>query len=410
MRGQDRDFPAFAIAVGEEGSDPIVLHEGERVRVDQYAASGHYDHLDADLADVAALGVRVWRYGMPWRLAEPSPGVYDWTLWDRALDACRRHRLEPVIDLCHFGLPDHHAGFCDAGWVDGFERYVKAFLARYPEPRWFTPVNEPGITALFSARLGMWNDRRATEDDYFTALANITLANLEALRLIRADRDGWWIGSEGFGCHLTDPGDGAGLLAATDARDLEYAVWDLHLGVAPRGIASRLIEVVSPAILERIEALAGVLPADRIVAGHDIYPVSVAAHGTRAERPVTLVDRIAAYEATATSWYERYQAPFWVSETSNLSLPVEQGAEWLEAMAASLTSLGERGLPVRGICWYSRGDQFDWDTALTMPVGSVTEVGLFDAERKARPVAAAYAALAAAHSGVDLNLRESGSA
>ena len=137
------------------------------------------------------------------------------------------------------------------------------------------------------------------------------------------------------------------------------------------------------------------MPTDRIVAGHDIYPVSVTAHGSRAERPISIAERVAAYEATAGSWYERYRVPFWVSETSNLSLPVEQGTEWLDALTASLVSLGERGLPVRGICWYSRGDQFDWDTALTVPVGAVTEVGLFDAERKQRPVADAYAALAA---------------
>jgi hypothetical protein len=57
--------------------------------------------------------------------------------------------------------------------------------------------------------------------------------------------------------------------------------------------------------------------------------------------------------------------------------------------------MGAAGLPVRGVCWYSRGDQFDWDTALAEPVGTVTEVGLFDAARRPRPVAAAYAALAA---------------
>ncbi len=394
MTAADRAFPSFAVAVGEEGSDPLVEHEGQIVRVDEYAMSGHYNRLDDDLADVAALGVRVWRYGMPWRLTEPSPGVYDWTLWDRAFEACRRHELEPVVDLCHFGLPDHFPGFCAPDWVDGFVRYVEAFLARYPEPRWFTPVNEPGITALFSARLGLWNDRKATEDDYFTALGNITRANLEALRLIRADRDGWWIGSEGFGCHLTDPGDEAAQRAATDARDLEHAVWDLHLGIAPRGVAARLSDVIAPGTLERIAALTSVVPRDRIVAGHDIYPVSVTAHGTRASRPVTIADRVAAYEATATAWHERYHVPFWVSETSNLSLPVEQGVEWLDALVGSMTAMGARGLPVRGICWYSRGDQYDWDRALTVPVGKVTEVGLFDAARTARPVAAAFAALA----------------
>jgi hypothetical protein len=179
-------FPAFAIACGEEASDPLVLHENRVVRVDELAASGHPARMDEDLAAVAALGVRVWRYGMPWRLTEPAPGVYDWTLWDRALDACVRHGLEPVVDWCHFGLPDHYPGFCAPDWVEGFCRYVEAFLARYPAPRWFTPVNEPGITALFSARYGIWNDRRRGEVDYARALAHVTLANLEAIARIAA--------------------------------------------------------------------------------------------------------------------------------------------------------------------------------------------------------------------------------
>jgi len=46
--------------------------------------------------------------------------------------------------------------------------------------------------------------------------------------------------------------------------------------------------------------------------------------------------------------------------------------------------------------WYSRGDQFDWQTALIEPVGAVTEVGLFDTDRHARPVAARFQELAAA--------------
>jgi len=391
------DFPAFAIACGEEGSDPLVLHEGRVVRVDQYRASGHLERLDADLADVGGLGVKVWRYCMPWRLTEPEPGVYDWTLWDRALEACRRHGLDPVIDLCHFGLPDHHGGFCDTGWVDGFARYVDAFLARYPEPRWFTPVNEPGITAMFSSLLGMWNDRLASEDDYFVALGNIVLANLEALARIRADRDGWWIGSEGFGCDLADADDEAGIRAATRARDLQQAVWDLHLGLAPRGGAARLTDVVADSLQSRIEALVGVVPPDRIVAGHDIYPVSVTAHGTRAGRPLSIADRVRAYEDEATAWHERYQVPFWVSETSNLGLAVDQGSEWLAALTASIDALAASGLPVRGICWYSRGDQYDWDTALMSPIGTVTEVGLFDAQRHPRPVAQHYATLARRH-------------
>ena len=45
---------------------------------------------------------------------------------------------------------------------------------------------------------------------------------------------------------------------------------------------------------------------------------------------------------------------------------------------------------MRGLCWYSRGDQFDWQTELVDPKGAVTEVGLFDVHRRARPVATTF--------------------
>ena len=54
------------------------------------------------------------------------------------------------------------------------------------------------------------------------------------------------------------------------------------------------------------------------------------------------------------------------------------------------------GLPVRGLCWYSRGDQFDWETALVTPTGAVTEVGLFNVDRVCRPAVAAFTRLVAA--------------
>jgi hypothetical protein len=382
-------FADFAVACGEEASDPIVLHEGDLVRVDQLTASDHLAHQDADLAAVAGLGVRWWRYGMPWRWTEPEPGTYDWSHWDRALAAAERHGLEPVIDLCHFGLPDHYHGFCDPSWIEGFIRYVDAFLTRYPAPRFFTPVNEPSITAQCSGRWGIWNDRRSTPADHLAALAHVTLANLEAIARIRADRDGWWIGAEGFGCHL--PADDEHKDAAEEARALDQLVWDLHFGVEPHPRATGAIDLIEATVLDRIRAI----PAgtDRVVAGHDFYPVSVTVHGDPSRR-LTIDELVAAYEAEARVWHARYDRHFWVAETSNLGLDVDEGVTWLTALTAALDRLRADGLPVRGICWYSRGDQYDWHTMLTRPVGEITKVGLFDDRRRPRPVAEAYSALA----------------
>ncbi len=378
-------FPDFAWAVGEEGSDPIVLRDGAEFRHDQFAASGHYDRMEQDVADVAALGVAVFRYGMPWRLAEPAPGVYDWTLWDRALAACEAAGVEPIVDLCHFGLPDHSPGFCDPVWVDGFCRYVDAFLDRYSGPRWFTPVNEPAGTAAGSGLLGAWNDRRSSQSDYGLALTNVVRANLEALARIRADRDGCWIGAEVFGVPIAATDDDEARVERH--REREWLVWDLHFGHEPPLSACRVLETVPDSTMARIAELA---TTDHVVAGHDFYPVSVSVVG--GGRPPLSVDELLdAYVAEARRWFARYGVPFWVAETSNLSLPVSDQPGWLDGFASRLATMRSEGLPVHGLCWYSRGDQYDWQTMLLEPTGAVTTVGLFGADRRARPVADRFA-------------------
>ena len=48
------------------------------------------------------------------------------------------------------------------------------------------------------------------------------------------------------------------------------------------------------------------------------------------------------------------------------------------------------GIPVVGFTWYSVTDQVDWDTALREPNNRVNPLGLFDLDRKIRPVGEAY--------------------
>ena len=51
----------------------------------------------------------------------------------------------------------------------------------------------------------------------------------------------------------------------------------------------------------------------------------------------------------------------------------------------NMHSLGELGFT-----WYSLIDQVDWDTALRETNGTVNPLGLFDLDRKIRPVGEAY--------------------
>ena len=128
-----------------------------------------------------------------------------------------------------------------------------------------------------------------------------------------------------------------------------------------------------------------------MIAGHDVYPVSV--RSAPGEQP-TIPEIMAACHDELGLWHDRYDVPFWIAETSNLTLPVAEQEAWLDALTDTCRTLQREGRPVRGICWYSRGDQYDWQTMLTEPTGAITEVGLFDTERRPRPVAERFAELA----------------
>lgn len=384
------DLPPFLWAVGEEMSDPVTVRGGERVRVDQAALSGHLDRLDADLADVASLGVDAWRYGMPWRLTEPRPGEYDWSLWDRALERAAAWGLEPVVDFVHFGLPEHLGGFCDRAWVDALCRYVDAFLARYPAPRWFTPVNEPGFTAFSSAVLGIWNDRRSSDEDFAHALAHCVLAELEVHQRVVADRDGWWLGADAVTCPLVDDGaddEGRDLARRLDAYG--RTIWALRLGAPQDPSLAPAFATVDDATMARIASLRTTY---HYVAGHDFYPQSVVVIG-RDVADVSLDDRIDTYRRWAERWHGEFRVPFWVSETSNAGLDVGEQVPWLDGMCNAVEGMARDGLPVRGLCWYSRGDQHDWESMFTETLGQVLEVGLFDQARRPRPVVDRWRAL-----------------
>lgn len=47
-------------------------------------------------------------------------------------------------------------------------------------------------------------------------------------------------------------------------------------------------------------------------------------------------------------------------------------------------------MPIIGFTWYSLTDQVDWDSALREDAGHVNPVGLYDLDRKIRPVGEAY--------------------
>jgi len=67
-----------------------------------------------------------------------------------------------------------------------------------------------------------------------------------------------------------------------------------------------------------------------------------------------------------------------------------QAPGWLRKEWSNMHRLKQDGVPILGFTWYSLTDQVDWDTALREESGTVNPCGLYDLDRKVRPVGEAY--------------------
>jgi beta-glucosidase/6-phospho-beta-glucosidase/beta-galactosidase len=68
----------------------------------------------------------------------------------------------------------------------------------------------------------------------------------------------------------------------------------------------------------------------------------------------------------------------------------DEAVRWLKKEWANVLRLRNDGVPIVGFTWYSLTDQVDWDIALRENKGTVNALGLYDLQRKIRPVGQAY--------------------
>ena len=175
----------FMFATGIENSYPnITLPDGTIKRVDELEKAGHYKLWQEDFNLVKEMGIEFLRYGPPLYSVYEGPGKYNWDFCDTTFNAMREMGIIPIVDLCHFGMPDWLGNFQNPDFPAYFAEYALAFARRYPYLQFYTPINEIFITAMFSAKYGWWNECLASDRAYVTALKHLCKANVLAMAAI----------------------------------------------------------------------------------------------------------------------------------------------------------------------------------------------------------------------------------
>lgn len=383
----------FMFATGIENSYPVITGKnGQSGRVDELAKCHFYENWKTDFSLVKELGLNYLRYGPQYYRAHRSPGKYDWEFTDETFAELKRQEITPIADLCHFGLPDWIGDFQNEDWPPLFAEYAGAFAERFPWVRFFTPVNEIFVCADFSAQQGIWNERKKSDRAFVTAIRNMCRAAVLGEEAILARRpDSLFIQSEGATYfHGTEP---AAESRADFNNELRFVSFDLCYG---HPVHARVYEYLMDNGMSRDEYHWFLEHGKRIrphcIMGNDYYFPNERSVPP-GEENMSSSGEIFGYYVITKEYYDRYRMPVMHTET-NLAEP-DRAPDWLWKQWCCMKKLKFDGVPILGFTWYSLIDQVDWDTQLTEQNGHVNELGLYDLERKIRPVGEAYKKLVA---------------
>jgi beta-glucosidase/6-phospho-beta-glucosidase/beta-galactosidase len=372
----------FMFATGIECSYPTI--EGGRVRRDLLEECGHYERFEEDLHLIKDLGLKVVRYGLPYYKINHAPGKYDFEFADRAMRLIRELELVPILDLMHFGVPDWIGDFQNPELPIHFADYAGAVADRYPWVRFYTPVNEIYVTARVSAKDGVWNEQLKSDGAFVNAIKHTVAASILATHEIARRRNDCVI---------------------VQSESTEY-LHEAHAAISPetklfnkqRLIALDLLYAHPPDAdvchylqdngLTREEYdwfMVGEPPGYQIM-GNDYY-----GRNERIKLPdgsFTAAEDVLGWYHITHDYYARYKKPVMHTETNVFES--REAPKWLWKQWINILRMRADGIPVLGFTWYSLIDQVDWDIELAEKKGRVNECGLFDLDRRPRPVADAY--------------------
>jgi beta-glucosidase/6-phospho-beta-glucosidase/beta-galactosidase len=382
--------PGFLFATGIENSYPTI-HQG-RERVDEMEKCRHYENWRTDFDEVQELGICFLRYGPPLHRTFLGATRFDWAFADETFLDLKKRSITPIVDLCHFGVPDWIGNFQNPEFPKLFAGYARAFAERFPWVQLYTPVNEMYVCALFSGRFGWWNEQLQSNRGFVTALKHIAKANVLAMRaILEVVPDAIFIQSESSEYfHAENP---VAIKPAEQMNSERFLSLDLNYG---HRVDSDMYEFLLDNGMTREEYhfFMHHSPKHHCIMGTDYYITNE--HRVTAAGETRGAGEVFGYEAITRQYYQRYLLPVMHTETNMHEGPNgDEAVYWLHKEWANVLRLRNDGIPIVGFTWYSLTDQMDWDVTLRENNGTINPLGLYDLNRKIRPVGRAYKKLIA---------------
>lgn len=348
----------FIWAAGIENT--FVPHTQTGMRsLDEFSLTGHYDLWQTDLDRVASLGISHLRWGPPWYRVQPERHRFDWSWTDQVLERMVLvNQLTPILDLVHYGTPLWLGrSFDDPDYPAYVAEYAAAFAERYCSlVRYYTPLNEPLITAEYCAKLGQWPPYFKGDDYQARLILQLARGQQLTMRCLRAIVPNCvLVAVEALNWYYSiRPKTQTSLNCWLDFRFLSFDLVTGRLTPQQPGYEYLLAHGSPEAEIERI--LAQAQPFDWF--GVNFYPWSGGEVGLRSKvKRNSLQGRH--LEPLLQLAYQKSGLPVLVTETSAKG-EMAWRTTWMAETLAAVERCRAQGLPIIGYTWFPVFSMIDW--------------------------------------------------
>ncbi|MBW3078478.1 family 1 glycosylhydrolase [Bifidobacterium simiiventris] len=335
--------------------------------LDEYELTGHYEHWHEDLGLISETGANQVRWGIPWYLVNPEPGVFRFDWLDQVVDRFEELGVDVIVDLMHYGTPL---------WMDNsfinhdYPQYVAEYAATVAERyrgrlNIWTPLNEPLLNMMYCGQYGYWPPYLTGDDGFVKLFRQITrgmiltqnaiadvdpeasFVNVEASFRFGGDRDAYrdeieflehrrFLVEDTIMGRVDDSHPLAGWLARHGLSDDDLQ-WYRDHAVMPDVIGVNYYPQVSTV---------------NYVAGdpHDGSPYDPMPFRN---------DGVEGLKEVLTLFSQRYGLPVYLTETCSPG-PVEERIRWLHESVAAVDGLRSEGMNLIGYTWWSLFDMMYW--------------------------------------------------
>ncbi|MCG0237728.1 MAG: family 1 glycosylhydrolase [Firmicutes bacterium] len=354
----------FRWATGIEDTFVAETWPGRR-RLDLYELQQHYRFWREDLDLAAETGVTMMRYGIPWYKVNPAPGVFDWSWTDQVLEyMVREKKIEPIIDLVHYGTPLWlENAFLHPRYPEYVAAYAQAVAERYRPlgVRYFTPLNEPLVTALFCGEIRRWPPYLQGHSGFVAIALQCARGVIRTVQAIRAVHpEAVFVHVEASTYHFSREPE-----LAAQCRfimDRHQTLFELVQGrVVPGHFLYDYLRANGLTPADEAWFWDNAIPID--VVGLNFYPemsvteLYTGPDGTVRRRNVVQPGRL---KDLARDWYARHRRPIFITETSTNQKSHDR-LTYLEESVAAVRELRAEGIPVIGYTWWPLYDLVNWD-------------------------------------------------